>query len=117
MLKFIFDLITSQFSLFEDPLCNYVVMAIVGTIAFIIAFTAVGDLGFKGTLGSIAHWTIRFIVFVVVWFIFLVVINVIKFIKNNLISIIICIILSIVFYILKEYAESHQNCFLNKKIF
>lgn len=116
MLKFIFDLITSQFSLFENLIYNYVAMGIVGSIAFIIALTAVGDLGFKGTLGSIAHWTIRFIVFVVVWFIFLVVINVIKFIRNNLISIIICIILSIVFYILKKYAESHPSCILNKKI-
>lgn len=117
MLKFIFDLITSQFSLFENPIYNYVAMGIIGSIALKVAFTAVGDLGFKGTLGSITHWTIRFIVFVVVWFIFLVVINVIKFIKNNLISIIICIILSTVFYILKKYAGTHQNCFLNKKIF
>lgn len=116
MLKFIFDLITSQFSLFEDPLYNYVAMAIIGSIALKVAFTAVGDLGFKGTLGSITHWIIRFIVFVIVWFIFLVVINVIKFIKNNLISIIICSILSIVLYILKEYAESHPSCILNKKI-
>ena len=116
MLKFVFDLITSQFSLFENTIYNYIAMGIVGSIALTVALTAVGDLGFKGILGSITHWTIRFIVFVVVWFIFLVVINVIKFIKNNLISIIICIILSTVFYILKKYAESRPNCVLNKKI-
>ena len=116
MLKFVFDLITSQFSLFENPIYNYVAMGIVCSIALTVALTAVGDLGFKGIIGSIIHWTIRFIVFVVVWFIFLVVINVIKFIRNNLISIIICIILSTVFYILKKYAESRPNCVLNKKI-
>ena len=38
MIKIIFDLITSPLSLFENPLQNYIAMAIIGTISYGIAF-------------------------------------------------------------------------------
>lgn len=117
MKKEIFDLITSPFSLFDNPLYNCVAMFIVGVIAFKIAFKVVGDLDFRGTIGSIAHWTIRFVVFAVVWFVFLILINIINFIKKNYILIIISIFLLSILYIFKKYAASHPNCILNKKIF
>ncbi len=55
MKKFMFDLITSPFSLFENSICDYIVMAIIGYIAYKVAFRVVGGLGLKDEAGSIAH--------------------------------------------------------------
>ena len=60
MKSFIFDLITSPLSLFENPIHNYIAMALIGAAAFGIAYRIVGELGLRGEAGSIAHWIIRF---------------------------------------------------------
>lgn len=50
MKKFLFELITSPVSLFENHIYDYIVMAIIGYIAYKVAFGAVGDLGLRGFL-------------------------------------------------------------------
>ena len=55
MKKFFFDLITSPFSLFENPIYDYLAMALIGAIAFAIAYRTIGELGLRGEAGSIAH--------------------------------------------------------------
>jgi hypothetical protein len=74
ILKPIFDLITGQFTLFNNIVYNYVALAIIGLIAFKVAWEFVGflyDVGIIGSSssGSIIHWTVRAIVFVVVFYI------------------------------------------------
>ncbi len=117
MKKFLFDLFTSPLSLFENPIYNYIAMAIIGYIAFKIAFSIVGELGLRGEAGSIVHWIIRFFVFAFIWFICCVAIALITFIINNWIIITISAILLLIVYVLKIYANKNPESILNKKIF
>lgn len=117
MKKFLFDLITSPLSLFENPIHNYIAMAIIGFIAFKIAFAIVGKLGLRGEAGSIAHWIIRFFVLIFIWLICCIVIWLISFIINNWIIITNSAILLIIVYVLKIYANKNPESILNKKIF
>ncbi len=117
MKKFIFDLIKSPYSLFDDPIYNYIAMAIVGSIAFTIAWNLVGKSGIRGELGSILHWIIRIIAFIVVWFLFSILISIIIFIVNNWLMILICLIMLIILLIIKWYAKKYPNSFWNKKLF
>ena len=117
MIKIIFDLITSPFSLFENPLQNYIAMAIIGAISYGIAFRAVGELGLRRETGSIAHWIIRFLVFVAIWLVSCIIIKAITFIINNWIIVTICAIMLLILYITKKYADAHPDSILNKKLF
>lgn len=117
MKSFIFDLITSPLSLFENPIHNYIAMAVIGAIAFAIAFRAVGELGLRGKAGSITHWIIRLFVFVFIWLLCCVAIKIITFIINNWLVIIISIVLLLIVYLMKKHADSHPDSILNKKLF
>ena len=69
MLKFLFVFVTEQLSLFDNFVYNYMAMAIIGVIAFNVAFKMVGDLYRSdiisgSSIGSLLHWIIRIIVFV-----------------------------------------------------
>lgn len=117
MKKFFFDLITSPFSLFENPIYDYLVMTLIGAIAFVIAYRTVGELGLRGEAGSIAHWVIRFIVFSVIWVLCCLLIRIVYYIKDNWITILICAIMLLLIFVAKKYANGHPNSFLNKRIF
>lgn len=79
----LFDLITNPFSLSLDPIWEYIILAIIGVIAFRIAYSTVGELEIHGAIGSLFHWIIRFIVFVILWAITEGTIRVIRFLINN----------------------------------
>lgn len=115
MKKIFFDLITSQLSLFENPLHNYLAMAIIGVVAFAIAWNAVGEIGARGEAGSILHWIIRIFAFVVIWLVLSVLIIIISFILNNWIYILIIAILITTLHILKTHADNNPDSILNKK--
>lgn len=115
MKKIFFDLITSQLSLFENPLHNYLAMAIIGVVAFVIAWNAVGEIGVRGEAGSILHWIIRIFAFVVIWLALSILIIIISFIMNNWIYILTIAILIMALYILKTYADNNPKSILNKK--
>ena len=117
MKRFIFDFITSPFSLFENPFYDYIAIAVIGYIAYKIAYSIVGDIGLRREAGSIAHWTIRFIVFVAIWLVSCIIIKAITFIINNWITVTICAIMILIVYIAKKYADSHPESILNKKLF
>jgi hypothetical protein len=117
MKKFVFDLITFPLSLFSNPIYDYIAMTTIGLIAFKIAFYIVGELGFRREIGSIVHWTIRFLVFVLIWFLCCIVIKIVTFIIANWIIILISVILMLILYVLKAYASNNKNSILNKKIF
>lgn len=72
ILKFGFNWITDSYSLFENPLYDYFVMAAIGTAALAIAWGIVGDLYdsriIVGSLmGKIFHWPIRLLAFTVIF--------------------------------------------------
>lgn len=72
-MKFLFEYIVDSFSLLENPLDDYVVMAIIGIISYAIAYGLVGKLynyhmiDGRGA-GHILHWIIRLIVFVIIFY-------------------------------------------------
>lgn len=73
MLKLLFEYLIDSYSLLENPIDNYVIMAAVGFAAYLIAYNIVGwfyhmDMIDGRGAGSILHWVIRFIVFVVIYY-------------------------------------------------
>ena len=72
-MKYLFEYITDSFSLFDNPLNNYVAMAIIGVIAYRIAYNLVGRLYIFDIIdgrvaGHILHWSIRLIVFAIIFY-------------------------------------------------
>jgi small-conductance mechanosensitive channel len=72
ILSFIFDKITDPLTLPISPLYEWLILAVVGFIAFKIAYRAVGDMYDMGIIsssagGSLCHWIIRVIVFIPIW--------------------------------------------------
>ncbi len=72
-MKILFEYLIDSFSLLENPLDDYVIMAIIGVIAYLIAYSLVGKLYSYDLIdgrgaGHFLHWIIRFIVFVVIFY-------------------------------------------------
>lgn len=74
ILSFIFDKFTDPLTLPVEPWKEWVILSIIGLIAYVASFRIVGDLYDAGDIsgsliGSILHWTIRLLIFVPVWFV------------------------------------------------
>ena len=63
MLKFLFDIFTDPLGLPIDAIWEYLILAVIGAIAFLVGW-AVSE---GGTFGSLVHWIVRFVVFVLLW--------------------------------------------------
>ncbi len=71
---FIFDKFTDPLTLPIEPLYEWVILGIIGLIAYIASFRIVGDMYDSGSisggfLGSLFHWIIRLLIFVLIWFV------------------------------------------------
>ncbi len=72
-MKFLFEYLTDSFSLFSDPINNYIAMAVVGAVAYTIAYNLVGKLYRSDMIdgrgaGHFLHWIIRLVVFGVIFY-------------------------------------------------
>lgn len=72
VVRFLFDKITDPLGLPIAWYWEWIILAIIAFSAYAIAFRAVGNLYDDGmisgsTAGSLLHWIIRLIVFVVIW--------------------------------------------------
>ncbi len=70
--SFIFDRLTDPLGLPIEWYWECIILAVVGLAAYIIAYRAVGDLYSDGwidggTVGSVLHWVIRLITFIIIW--------------------------------------------------
>lgn len=86
--SFIFDRLTDPLGLPISALYEYVILLVIGAIAYAIAFSAVGDMYDSGSIsssgaGSLFHWLIRLVVFVVIWAITYSVITLVKWITAH----------------------------------
>ena len=63
MLKIIFELLTDPLGLPIGAIWEYLILAVIGAIAFVIAW----EISPGGDLGSIIHWVVRFIIFIILW--------------------------------------------------
>jgi hypothetical protein len=61
--KFLFDLIKEPLGIFDNPLHDWIVLGIIELVAYIIAWRASPG----GRWGSEIHWTVRTLVFIVIW--------------------------------------------------
>lgn len=87
MLKFLFDLLTNPLGLPINAIWEYLILAVIGAVAFTIGW-AVSD---GGEFGSFIHWVVRLIAFVVLWAITYGIIALIKWIFANWV-LILCIL-------------------------
>lgn len=88
MFKFIFDLATEPLGLPIEWYQEWIILGIIGVVAYFIAYDKVGDLYHSHMisgrmLGSLLHWIIRAFCFIVMWAITYGVIWIGKFIIEN----------------------------------
>lgn len=72
MWKLIFDFLTEPLGLPIEWYWEYLILAVIGVIAYIVAYRCVGNLYDNGDIsgrgtGSFLHWLIRLIFFAVIW--------------------------------------------------
>ena len=72
MFKFIFDLATEPLGLPIEWYYEWIILLVIGEIAYHVAYDKVGALYHSGSIsgraaGSLVHWIIRTVVFVAVW--------------------------------------------------
>ena len=79
MYKFLFELLTDPLSLPINQIWEYVILSIVGFVAFKIAWNESPG----GPFGSLIHWTIRFFVFVLLWIVTEIIILVCQWLIEN----------------------------------
>ena len=108
MWKLFFDFLTEPLGLPIEWYWEYLILAIIGIVAYIVAYRYVGNLYDSGDIssrgmGSFLHWLIRLIFFAVIWAITYGVITVGKWIIAHWIAIVvtlaILVILSVSLYV------------------
>lgn len=121
-IKQIFDILTDTLGLPVNCLLEYFMLGIIGEIAFRIARTYIGKLYRRKIIhgkaaGKVAHWGLRFLIYVSLWAIAQAVIFIVKWVRAYpLIAIIIfvtIIIVTVVAVIIYRYkikpAKIHNN--------
>ena len=88
MFKFRFDLLTDPLGLPIEWYWEYIVLLVIGAVAYAVAYRCVGDMYSGGmidgsTSGSFFHWLIRLILFVILWAVTYGIIAVVKWLTDN----------------------------------
>lgn len=88
MLKFIFDILTDPLGLPTEWYWEYLILAVIGVVAYAVAYRCVGDMYSGGMIdgsasGSFFHWMIRLILFVALWAVAYGIIAAVKWLTDN----------------------------------
>lgn len=88
MFKFIFEILTDPLGLPIEWYWEYLILAVIGVVAYAVAYRCVGDMYSGGmidgsTSGSFFHWFIRLILFVVLWAVTYGIIAAVKWLTDN----------------------------------
>ena len=72
LMSFVFDQITDPLELPLSPIREWIILWLIGVIAYRFAFSLVGNMYDDGMIssrgaGSFFHWTLRAIFFVIIW--------------------------------------------------
>lgn len=113
-MKQLYELLTYPLSVIEDPFWDFVLLTIIGSISFAIAWNFVGETGIRGKTGSIFHWIIRIIVMFVLCMITSLIIKLIAFIYSIslviwVVIVVIIILIGIIFATLKFTISSKEE--------
>ena len=100
MFKLLFEFLTEPLGLPIEWYWEYVILAVIGTFAYIIAYNFVGSMYSEGLIsgrgiGSFFHWLIRLVFFVIIWAVTYGIIALVKWICANWI-LVLCILGGIV---------------------
>lgn len=112
-MKQIFDLITSPFGLPIPFIANFIIMAVIGTFAFIISYHLAGEWGMDSNERRIIHWVMRIAIFISLWALIYAGIVAVRFvIKHWLIALITAVaiaIISVAIIILLKYRKRKKE--------
>lgn len=105
-MKQLYELLIYPLSVIEEPFWDFVLLTIIGSISFIIAWNFVGETGIRGKAGSILHWTIRIIVMFTLCMITSLIIKLIVFIYSIPLVVwivigVIIVLIGLIFVVLK----------------
>ncbi|MEE0883851.1 MAG: hypothetical protein U0L59_01335 [Faecalimonas sp.] len=121
MLKFVFELAIEPLGLPIEWYWEWLILSIIGYISYKVAFSKVGQMYHDKTItgrgiGSIIHWIIRLICFVIIWaitygviWLIKVIIRYRKIIEWSLLAIIIIAIFIKVFVIVRRRRHGINN--------
>lgn len=120
ILKPIFEIITGKYVLFDNIIYNYIIMTIIGIISFKIAWNCVKklynyDIISGNNIGSIIHWSIRLITFLVIFYFCSILIWITKFVYAYRYMIFICVAIIIVITIIVKLIKKHKKKIKNMK--
>ena len=92
LFSFIFDRFTDPLGLPIETWKEWIILGVIGVVAYNVAFQSVGNLYRSGSIsgsaaGSFLHWTIRIGVFVAIWAVAYGVISVGKFVITHWVTI------------------------------
>lgn len=92
LFSFIFDRLTDPLGLPIETWKEWIILGVIGVVAYNVAFQSVGNLYRSGSIsgnaaGSFLHWTIRIGVFVAIWAVAYGVISVGKFVITHWVTI------------------------------
>ena len=96
--KILFELLISPLTISNNYYLNSMTIGLIGIVAFKIAFKIVGNIGIRGEIGSLLHWIIRFLVFILLWVLCCLVVNIVKFVINHLFLLLTIFIVCFIFY-------------------
>ena len=63
----LFTFLTMPLGLPINPFYGWLIMVLLGCVAFYCAWFAVGKLGLRGEAGSLTHWVIRIGIYIALW--------------------------------------------------
>lgn len=99
----LFELLISPLTILDNYFINSIIIALLGIVAFRIAFKVVGNIGVRGEIGSFLHWTIRTIVLYFLWIGCCIVAYFIKIImKYGMIILIVSLLVTIISLYVKQ---------------
>lgn len=110
MKKLFFELLVSPLAISGNYYLNSIIMALIGLIAFRIAFKVVGDLGFRGGIGSLFHWIIRFFIFGILWLLCSIALKIGLFVINHKMFVLyLCCFILLVCIVIKIISFRNKN--------
>lgn len=113
--SFIFDKFTDPLTLPIEPLYEWIILGIIGLLAYAASFRLIGDMYKDGSisgssLGSLLHWGIRLLIFVATWLVVYWVIVIAQWIRAHWVLVLIVLGGVLVLFVVTLIVILYANC-------
>lgn len=81
-MKFIYGIIENTTTITGNAVTDLFVIAVLASIAFVVAWNFVGEIGIRGPFGSLIHWVVRIIVFLSLSYLVILLIKIYNFVVS-----------------------------------